>query len=117
MTRTKTANKLPLGVTTVNNRPGLYRLSVMISGKRYREYHRPDDGLTQRQLQSALQKAIDAFREKAERGSLLRRLSPGGFSVQNASKRPRTSAAPSGGTLTSCAVGGALRASTVPLRR
>ncbi|GHV32718.1 hypothetical protein FACS18949_04530 [Clostridia bacterium] len=70
MARTKTTSKLPLGVSAVANRPGLYRLSVMISGKRYSEYHRPDDELTQRQLQSALQKAVDAFRDKAERGSL-----------------------------------------------
>jgi integrase len=64
------SSKLPLGVSVVSNRPGLYRLSVMIYGKRYSEYHRPDADLTQRQLQSALQKAVDAFREKAERGSL-----------------------------------------------
>jgi integrase len=65
-----TKNKLPLGVSEVKNRPGLYRLSVMISGQRYSEYYRPDEGLTQRQLQSTLQKAVDLFREKAERGSL-----------------------------------------------
>jgi hypothetical protein len=57
----KTTSKLPLGVSAVSNRPGLYRLSVMISGKRYSEYYRPGDNLTQRQLQSALQKAVDTF--------------------------------------------------------
>ena len=66
----KTNANLPVGVSAVKNRPGLYRLSVMILGKRHSEYHRPDEKLTQRQLQSALQKAIDAFREKAERGTL-----------------------------------------------
>jgi len=66
----KAATNLPLGVSAVKNRPGLYRLSVMIHGKRYSEYHRPEDGLAQRQLQSSLQKAIDSFREKAERGTL-----------------------------------------------
>jgi integrase len=63
-------NKLPLGVSAVSNRPGLYRLSVMINGSRYSEYYRPGDSLTQRQLQSSLQKAVDTFREKAERGAL-----------------------------------------------
>jgi integrase len=70
MARTKTTNRLPLGVSAVANRPGLYRLSVMIHGQRYSEYYRPDEQLTQRHLQSALQKAVDTFREKAERGSL-----------------------------------------------
>jgi integrase len=71
MSRTKKSTKLPVGVSADANRPGLYRLSVMISGKRYSEYCRPPgDNLTQKQLQSALQKAIDQFREKAERGSL-----------------------------------------------
>ena len=66
----KTSNNLPLGVSAVANRPGLYRLSVMILGKRSSEYHRPEEGLTQKQLQSALQKAVDALRDKAERGTL-----------------------------------------------
>jgi hypothetical protein len=63
-------NKLPTGVTAVKNRPGLYRMSVMINSKRYSEYVRVDETLKQKEQQSALQKAVDAFREKAERGSL-----------------------------------------------
>ena len=65
----KANTNLPLGVSAVSNRPGLYRLSVMIHGKRQSEYYRPDEGLTQRQLQSTLQKAVDSFRDKAERGT------------------------------------------------
>ena len=70
MARSKPATKLPVGVTERNDRPGLYRLSVMIAGKRYSENFRPDEDLTQRQLQSVLQKQIDAFREKVERGAV-----------------------------------------------
>ena len=67
-------SKLPIGVSTVKNRPGLYRLSVMISGRRFSEYYRPDEELKQKDLQSTLQKAVDAFREKAEKGSLRGRI-------------------------------------------
>ena len=70
MARTKQASNLPVGVTGRKDRPGLYRLSVMIEGKRYSENFRPDEGLTQRQLQSILQKQIDAYRERVERGAL-----------------------------------------------
>ncbi|MDR1605380.1 MAG: site-specific integrase [Gracilibacteraceae bacterium] len=70
MATNKKASKLPTGVTAVNNRPGLYRLSIQVNNKRFTEYHRPDEHLTQRQLQSVLQKKIDAFRVRAERGSL-----------------------------------------------
>lgn len=70
MARSKQSSKLPVGVTERKDRPGLYRLSVMIEGKRYSENFRPDENLTQRQLQSVLQKQIDAYRERVERGAL-----------------------------------------------
>jgi len=65
----KTKSGLPSGVSVVTNRPGLYRLTCMIRGRRYSEYYRPIE-TGKKRLQSELQKAVDAFREKAERGSL-----------------------------------------------
>ena len=70
MAQSKPAAKLPVGVTERKDRPGLYRLSVMVAGKRYTENYRPDKDLTQRQLQSVLQKQIDTFRERVERGAV-----------------------------------------------
>lgn len=66
---TKTNNGLPSGVSVVGNRPGLYRLTCMTHGKRYSEYYRPTE-TGKKKLQSELQKAIDAFREKVECGLL-----------------------------------------------
>jgi integrase len=60
---------LPVGVEAVNNRPGLYRLSVMVCGKRHREYYRAAE-TGKKKLQSELQKAVDAFKERVERGQL-----------------------------------------------
>lgn len=65
----QTNNGLPAGVSIVGNRPGLYRLTCMVHGKRYSEYYRPTE-TGKKKLQSELQKAIDAFREKVERGTL-----------------------------------------------
>jgi len=65
----QTNNGLPAGVSIVGNRPGLYRLTCMVHGKRYGEYYRPTE-TGKKKLQSELQKAIDAFREKVERGML-----------------------------------------------
>jgi integrase len=65
----KAKSGLPSGVSIVANRPGLYRLTCMINGKRYSEYCRPAE-TGKKKLQSDLQKAVDAFRDKAERGAL-----------------------------------------------
>lgn len=64
-----TNNGLPAGVSVVGNRPGLYRLTCMIHGKRYSEYYRPTE-TGKKKLQSELQKAIDTFRQKVECGTL-----------------------------------------------
>jgi integrase len=69
----KTNSGLPSGVSAVKNRPGLYRLTCMIDGERHSEYCRPAE-TGKKKLQSELQKAIDAFREKAERGALKGRI-------------------------------------------
>ncbi|MCL2337753.1 MAG: site-specific integrase [Firmicutes bacterium] len=66
---TKSNSSLPAGVSVVANRPGLYRLTCMIHGKRYSEYYRSAEE-SKKKLQSELQKAIDTFRERAERGLL-----------------------------------------------
>jgi integrase len=66
------ANKttgLPSGASAVSGRPGLYRLRVMIHGRRYSEYYRPGE-MSKKKLQAELQKAVDAFRERVERGAL-----------------------------------------------
>lgn len=65
----QTNNGLPAGVSVVGNRPGLYRLTCMIHGKRYSEYYRPTE-TGKKKLQSELQKAIDTFRQKVECGTL-----------------------------------------------
>lgn len=65
----RTKSGLPSGVSVVSNRPGLYRLTCMIRGQRFSEYYRPTE-TTKKKLQSELQKAVDAFRERAERGAL-----------------------------------------------
>lgn len=65
----RTKNGLPSGVSVVSNRPGLYRLTCMIRGQRFSEYYRPTE-TTKKKLQSELQKAVDTFRERAERGAL-----------------------------------------------
>lgn len=65
----KTNNGLPSGVTAVANRPGLYRIRCTLRGQNYSEYyHTSETG--KKKLQSELQKAVDAFREKVERGML-----------------------------------------------
>lgn len=64
-----TKSGLPSGVSAVANRPGLYRLSVMISGKRYSEYYRAAE-TGKKKLQSELQKVVDTFKERVECGSL-----------------------------------------------
>lgn len=66
---TKSNNGLPAGVSVVGSRPGLYRLTCMIHGKRYSEYYRPTE-TGKKKLQSELQKAIDTFRQKVECGTL-----------------------------------------------
>ena len=65
----KTKSGLPSGVSIVSNRPGLYRLTCMIQGQRFSEYYRPAE-TGKKKLQSELQKVVDAFRERAERGTL-----------------------------------------------
>ena len=66
---TKTNNGLPSGVSLAPNRPGLYRIKVAIHGKRHVEYYRPVE-THKTKLQSELQKAVDAFRERVENGML-----------------------------------------------
>ena len=66
-----TKSGLPSGVSAVANRPGLYRIRCVVRGQRYSEYYRTDE-TSKKKLQSELQKAVDAFRERAERGSLKR---------------------------------------------
>lgn len=68
---TNSKSGLPSGVSAVANRKGLYRLSIMINGKRFSEYYRPVE-TGKKKLQSELQGVMDAFRERAERGSLER---------------------------------------------
>jgi len=65
----KASNGLPAGVYEVTDRPGLYCLNCMIRGKRYKEYYRSSE-TGKKKLQSELQKAVDAFRERAELGLL-----------------------------------------------
>jgi len=67
---TKNKSSLPAGVTPVKNRNGLYRLRVMVYGKSYSEYHTTHE-TTKKALQSELQKAVDAFRERVENGTLI----------------------------------------------
>jgi len=66
---TKNKNGLPSGVSIVANRPGLYRLTCMIHGKRYSEYYRAAE-TGKKKLQSELQKVVDIFRERVEKGLL-----------------------------------------------
>lgn len=66
---TKTKNGLPSGVNAVADRPGLYRLRCAVHGKRYTEYYRTAE-TGKKKLQSELQKAVDDFRERVERGTL-----------------------------------------------
>ncbi|MCL2853998.1 MAG: N-terminal phage integrase SAM-like domain-containing protein [Defluviitaleaceae bacterium] len=66
---TKTKNGLPSGVSVMPNREGLYRLRVQVRGKSHVDYCRPAE-TGKKRLQSELQKAIDAFRERVELGTL-----------------------------------------------
>jgi len=66
---TKTKSGLPSGVSVRTDRPGLYRLTCMIRGKRYSEYYRTNEQ-SKKKLQSELQKAFDAFKERIECGML-----------------------------------------------
>ncbi|MCL2835301.1 MAG: site-specific integrase [Defluviitaleaceae bacterium] len=65
----KTNNGLPSGVSARANRPGLYMLRVMINGQQFTEYYRTAE-TSKKKLQSELQKVFDAFKERAERGTL-----------------------------------------------
>jgi len=65
----KTKSGLPSGVSAAANRPGLYRLRVQERGKSYIDYYRPIE-TGKKKMQSELQKAIDAFRERIESGTL-----------------------------------------------
>ena len=66
---TKTNSGLPSGVSARANRPGLYMLRVMIRGQQFTEYYRTAE-TSKKKLQSELQKVFDAFKERAERGTL-----------------------------------------------
>ncbi|MDR1065159.1 MAG: hypothetical protein LBL25_02190 [Oscillospiraceae bacterium] len=68
MTR-QTKTGLPVGAAERADRPGLYQLRVMVSGKRYSEDYRATE-TSKKKLQSELQKAVDAFKERIERGQL-----------------------------------------------
>jgi integrase len=65
----KTNSGLPLGVTERKDRPGLYQMRVQVNGKRYSEDYRATE-TSKKKLQSELQKAIDGFKERIERGQL-----------------------------------------------
>ena len=70
MARTKTKSGLPSGVSVVANRPGLYRIRCAVHGQNYSEYYRAIE-TGKKKLQSELQKEVDAFRDKIERGLLI----------------------------------------------
>jgi integrase len=65
----KSKSGLPLGVTERQDRPGLYQLRIQVNGKRYNEYYKATE-TGKKKLQSELQKAIDSFKERIERGQL-----------------------------------------------
>ena len=65
----KNNSGLPSGVSPVANRPGLYRIRCVVNGQRFSEYYRATE-TGKKKLQSELQKVVDAFRERAERGLL-----------------------------------------------
>lgn len=65
----KTKTGLPSGVTAVSNRPGLYRIRCTVHGKNYSEYYRTEE-TSKKKLQSELQKVVDNFKERIERGML-----------------------------------------------
>jgi integrase len=65
----QTRSGLPLGVTERQDRPGLYQLRVQVNGKRYNEYYKATE-TGKKKLQSELQKAIDGFKQRVERGQL-----------------------------------------------
>jgi integrase len=67
----KKAITLPIGVSEVKNREGLYRFQITLHGKRHSEYYSLDnhETLKQSQRNSTLQKAIDEFRHKCETGT------------------------------------------------
>jgi integrase len=60
---------LPLGVREKKDRLGLFELRVQVGGKRYTEYYRATE-TSKKKLASELQKAIDSFKERIERGQL-----------------------------------------------
>ena len=64
-----TKSGLPSGVSVMPNRQGLYRLRVQVRGKSHVEYYRTAE-TGKKKLQSELQKAVDVFRDKIERGLL-----------------------------------------------
>ena len=59
----KTNRGLPSGVIAVADRPGLYRIRIAMHGKRHSEYYSTSE-TGKKKLQSELQKAVDAFRER-----------------------------------------------------
>lgn len=63
-------SKLPIGVTEVKNRPGLYQLRVMVFNKRHSEYYSLPENTPVKSRNSILQKAVDELREKCERGTV-----------------------------------------------
>jgi len=66
----KTNSGLPSGVSVVANRPGLYRIRCSIHNKQFIEYYRPVES-SKKKLQSELQKVVDDFRDRVERGLLI----------------------------------------------
>jgi len=65
----KNKSGLPMGVTARLDRPGSYQLRCQVGGKRYCEYYRTDT-VGAKLLQSELQKALDDFKERVNRGQL-----------------------------------------------
>ena len=68
----KKSSKLPIGVTARKDREGLYKFQVMVNGRRYIESYRLENAedMKQAERNSRLQKAIDLFRDKVERGTV-----------------------------------------------
>ena len=66
----KAKSGLPSGASAVSGRPGLYRIRCNVHGKPYSEYYRTNE-TGKKKLQSELQKAVDDFKERIERGMLM----------------------------------------------
>ena len=65
----KTNSGLPSGVTARKDRPGLYKMRIMINGQEFLQYYRSNE-TSKKKLQSELQKVFDTFKERAENGML-----------------------------------------------